>query len=91
MENPFETIDHRLSNLENLLLEFINKPIEKKISENLTVKETAEVLKVSTQSIHNYIKKGYLPATKVGRVLLVKRTDLNSAMVETKSLKYKRN
>ncbi len=90
MNNPFETINQRLLNIETLLLEIKHKPIEEEKPENLTVKETAEFLKVSEQSVHNYIKKGFLPAQKVGRILLIKRTDVEDSLKEVKSLKYKR-
>ena len=88
--NPFETINERLSNIESLLLELKHKPEAEEKSENLTVKETAEVLKVSEQSVHNYIKRGFISAQKVGRILLIKRSDLDNALTEVKSLKYKR-
>jgi len=90
MENPFEIFDQRLSNIENLLLEIKNIPIEENKSKTLSIKETAEILKVSTQSVHSYIKKGYFPAQKIGRIYLIKRLDLDNAMIEVKSLKYKR-
>lgn len=90
MTNPFETLNERLSNIETLLLEIKHKPEEETKSENLTVKETAEVLKVSEQSVHNYIKKGFIPAQKLGRALLIKREDLDKALTEVKTLKYKR-
>ncbi len=90
MDNPFFTISQRLSNIENLLLDIKHKPIEEEKNENLTVKETAELLKVSEQSIHNYIKKGIIPAKKLGRILLIKRTDIESSLKDVKSLKYKR-
>lgn len=90
MHNPFEELLVRLSNIENLLLDIKHKPVEEEKSENLTVKETAEVLKVSEQSVHNYIKRGTLSAQKVGRILLIKRADLENALTEVKSLKYKR-
>jgi len=90
MNNPFETISQRLSNIENLLLEIKHRPLEEEKSENLTVKETAKLLKVSEQSIHNYIKRGFISAQKIGRILLIKRTDLDKALTEVKSLKYKR-
>ena len=62
MNNPFETINQRLSNIETLLLDIKHKPVEVKKPENLTVKETAKFLKVSEQSVHNYIKRGdFLP------------------------------
>ncbi|WP_010178211.1 helix-turn-helix domain-containing protein [Aquimarina agarilytica] len=90
MNNPFKAIVERLSNIESLLLELKQKPVEEEKSENLTVKETAEVLKVSEQSVHNYIKRGTLSAQKVGRIKLIKRVDLENALTEVKSLKYKR-
>lgn len=90
MNNPFETINQRLSNIESLLLEIKHKPIEEEKPENLTVRETAELLKVSEQSVHNYIKRGVLPAQKVGRILLIKRVDVENSLKEVKSLKYKR-
>ncbi|WNM18533.1 helix-turn-helix domain-containing protein [Flavobacterium capsici] len=90
MNNPFEIIEQRLSNIENLLLDIKHKPTEEDKAENLTVKEAAELLKVSEQSIHNYIKRGFLPAQKVGRILLIKRIDVEQSLQEVKSLKYKR-
>tara|TARA_R110000850_G_scaffold245687_1_gene370557 strand:+ start:246 stop:521 length:276 start_codon:yes stop_codon:yes gene_type:complete len=90
MNNPFDILNERLTNIESLLLEIKHKPIEEEKPENLTVKETAEVLKVSEQSVHNYIKKGFIPAQKVGRLLLIKRADLENSLTEVKSLKYKR-
>ncbi len=90
MNNPFEIIEQRLSNIENLLLDIKHKPTEEDKTENLTVKEAAELLKVSEQSIHNYIKRGFLPAQKVGRILLIKRIDVEQSLQEVKSLKYKR-
>lgn len=91
MNNPFEAIIERLSNIETLLLDIKHKPIEEEKTENLTVKESAELLKVSEQSIHNYIKRGFLPAQKVGRILLIKRSDIEQSLKEVKSLKYKRS
>lgn len=91
MNNPFEAITERLSTIENLLLEIRQQPFEEKQPENCTIKETAKLLKVSEQSIHNYVKRGFLPAQKLGRILLIKRTDIDKALQEVKSLKYKRN
>lgn len=90
MNNPFETLNQRLANIENLLLEIKHKPVEEEKPENLTVKETAKLLKVSEQSVHNYIKRGFISALKVGRILLIKRSDLDNSLTEVKSLKYKR-
>ena len=89
MSNPFELINERLSNIESLLLEIKHKPVEEEQSQNLTVKEAAVLLKVSDQSVHNYIKRGILPAQKIGRILLIKREDIENSLKGVKSLKYK--
>lgn len=90
MNNPFETLNERLANIEALLLEIKHKPEEDQKPENLTVKETAQLLKVSEQSVHNYIKRGLIPAIKMGRILLIKRADIEDSLTEVKSFKYKR-
>ena len=91
MSNPFEQLQNEISEVKGLLLELIQKPKEESKPENLTVKESADFLKVSEQSIHNYIKKGFLKAHKMGRIYLIKRTDIEEALKEVKSLKYKRS
>jgi len=89
--NPFETLENKLNNIECLLVTLCNQPQTEPQPENCNVKEAAEILKVSEQSIHNYIKKGSLPAKKLGRQYLIKRADLESSLQEVKSLKYRRN
>lgn len=91
MNNPFLSIQEELSSIKNLLLELKNKPVEEPKSENLTVQEASELLKVSEQSIHNYIKKGYIPAKKLGRIYLMKREDIEASLKDVKSLKYRRD
>lgn len=58
--------------------------------ENLTVKQTAKLLGVTELTVHNYIKKGFIKASKIGRRVVIKSTDLNDALSEVKSLRYKR-
>tara|TARA_B110000503_G_C6976583_1_gene341399 strand:+ start:183 stop:455 length:273 start_codon:yes stop_codon:yes gene_type:complete len=89
--NPFETLENKLDKIESLLVKFFDQPLTEPQSENCNVQEAAELLKVSTQSIHSYIKKGKLPAQQIGRKYLIKRADLENALQETKSLKYRRN
>jgi excisionase family DNA binding protein len=78
----FNKVDKLSKNVELL--------IDKKFSEKITPEDAAEEIGVTTQTIYSYIKKGILPASKVGRKLLIKRIDLNEALKEVKSLKYKR-
>lgn len=41
-----------------------------------TLKEVAEILKVSRQTIYNYLKAGRLKATKIGKEYRVTKEDL---------------
>ncbi|MCB0462669.1 MAG: helix-turn-helix domain-containing protein [Flavobacteriaceae bacterium] len=80
------------------LFEHLESIIDKKLSilantdenEKLSIKDVADELGVAELTVHNYIKKGLLPAFKIGRRVFIKRTDLKNALTEVKSLKYKR-
>lgn len=89
MENPFVTIEKRLSGIEHLLSQIYTKSI-KEADTYLNVKEAAKFLQVSEQSIHNYIREGKIPAKKVGRPYLILKSDLLNELGEVKSLKYQR-
>ena len=56
----------------------------------ITTQEAAKILNVADITIHNYIKKGILPAKKVGRKYIIKESDVQKALSEVKSLKYQR-
>ncbi len=43
----------------------------------LSVKEVAELVKRTPGAIRNWIRKGLLPATKIGKCYRIKREDLN--------------
>lgn len=80
------------------LFEHLEKIIEKKLepfttlnkNEKLSIQEVSDELGVTDLTVHNYIKKGMLPAFKIGRRVFIKRVDLDEALKEVKSLKYKR-
>ena len=57
---------------------------------NHTVKEVAKILNVSELTVRNYIGKGYIKSGKIGRRIVISNDDLQSAISEVKSLKYKR-
>ncbi|MEH6537694.1 MAG: helix-turn-helix domain-containing protein [Psychroserpens sp.] len=81
------------------LFEHLENIIDKKLSiltnidvnEKLSIKEVAGELGVAELTVHNYIKKGILPAFKIGRRVFIKRADLDTALKEVKSLKYQRS
>ena len=57
---------------------------------NYSVQTASKLLGVSELSIYNYIKKGMLPASKIGRKYIIKIADVEKALTEVKSLKYRR-
>ena len=79
-----------ISIIENVIEDRFTTFLKKKEPENLTVQETAKLLGVTELTIHNYIKKGLIPASKIGRRIVIKRIDIENALNEVKSLKYKR-
>lgn len=91
MNNPFEILEKRLSNIESLLIDIKHKTIDEKQEINFNIDEVAELLRVSKQSIYKYIQKGLIKAKKVGRTFIISKTDLDEATKEAKSLKYQRN
>lgn len=58
---------------------------------NYTVKEVAKKLNVTELTVRNYITKGFIPATKIGRRVVINGKDLEESLAEVKSLKYRRN
>lgn len=59
--------------------------------EYLTRKETAEMLNVSLPTLHSYVKKGYLPANRVGeKTVRFRREDVEKALNAVEPIKYRR-
>jgi len=46
----------------------------------LTVDEVAEYLRIKATTVRELIKRGELPAAKVGRVYRIKRTDVETLL-----------
>jgi excisionase family DNA binding protein len=68
MNNPFETINARLSNIECLLLDIKHTPKKQgeptDTDELLTVQDTAKFLSLSVPTIYSLTSKGELPVMK---------------------------
>lgn len=90
MNNPFETLDKRLSNIENILLDIKHKPKKDLSNKRYSIKEAAEILGVIPLTIRNYIKSGNIKAERLGRKYYILHSELFDALNEVKSLKYKR-
>lgn len=87
--NPFEIIEQRLSNIENLLLDIKHNPKEE-TEKIFSVKELADYAGVSELSIRNWILEGKIKAEKIGRKILIRQSQFENGLKEVKSLKYKR-
>ena len=89
MSNPFQTIDNRLSNIENLLLDIKHKPqkTEKKLH---SVKSLAKFAGVSELTIRNWSSEGKIQAKQIGRRIFIEDSQFSKGLQEVKSLKYKR-
>ena len=97
MENRKTILLHNITpnELKEMILSGLKKEIESILlktnkSENQSIQKAAELLGLSEQTIYNYIKKGMLPATKIGRKYIIRRTSLEKSLTEVKSLKYRR-
>ena len=90
----FQNIDREkfteLFNKVNKIGEDLNELMDKHRSEKISPEVAADEVDVTKQTIYLWIKKGVVPASKIGRKLLIKRCDLDEALKEVKSLKYKR-
>jgi len=68
MINPFEVIETRLSNIENLILDLKHKPQNVEFNDQpeqlLTIQEAAKFLKLTVPTIYSKVSKGELPVMK---------------------------
>ena len=66
MSNPFEIIDARLSNIENLLIDLKHSKNEyhPESDQLLTIKEAADFLHLSVPTIYGYVSRNEIPFSK---------------------------
>ena len=82
MTNPFETIEDRLSNIENLLHDLQSKSQNKgntaQTAEKdlLTVSQTADFLSLAVPTIYSMVSRGNLPFMKRSKRIYFSRTEL---------------
>jgi excisionase family DNA binding protein len=90
MSNPFEVLEKRLSNIENLLLDIKHKEEPAQEPKLYSVAELAQYAGVSELSIRNWITEGKIQAKRIGRRILIDKLQFDNGLNEVKSLKYKR-
>ncbi|MDA9835759.1 helix-turn-helix domain-containing protein [Flavobacteriales bacterium] len=80
MINPFNEIEERLNNIENLITELKNKPnqVEQKAASEqlLTVQEAAQFLNLTVPTIYSKVSKRELPVMKRGKRLYFSNIEL---------------
>lgn len=76
----------RLDKIQSTLDELLSK----KKNERLSVEEVANELNVAKLTVYNWIKRGLLPADKLGRFYYIDRSQFLKALKQYKSLKYRR-
>jgi len=89
MNNPFEIIESRLSNIENLLLDLKHNASDHSNSTNealLTVKDAAKFLSLSVPTIYSLISKNELPVMKRAKRCYFSKADLLNYVREGKKL-----
>jgi excisionase family DNA binding protein len=90
MENPFNSLEKRLANIEDILLDIKHSPKEDFSNKRYSIKEVSDILGVIPHTVRNYIKNGNLKAEQLGRKYYILHSDLFNSFNEVKSLKYKR-
>jgi len=78
MNNPFETIDARLSNIENLLLDLkhSNKEHQPESDQLFTIQEAGELIKLSVPTLYGYVSRNEIPFSKKGKRLYFSKQEL---------------
>jgi len=80
MNNPFEVIETRLSNIENLILDIKHQPVNteliKQPEQLLTIQEAAEFLTLSVPTMYSKVSKNEIPFMKQGKRLYFSRIEL---------------
>ena len=84
MNNPFEAIEAKLSNIESLLLDIKHPPqqIDKKKDQLLTVPEAADFLSLTVPTVYSKVSRGELPCMKKFRRLYFSREELMNLLKE---------
>src|SRR5262245_13808903 len=82
MTNPFETLDARLSNIENLLLDLKqtsgNQERLPETDQLLTIQQAADFLNVSVPTIYGYVQRREIPVCKRSKRLYFSKQEITA-------------
>jgi hypothetical protein len=90
MDNPFNTLDKRLSNIENILHDIKHKSkedISKKTDEDrlLSRDDTAKLLMIDLSTLYHWTNKGKVTAYGIGARRYYKRSEIMLALTKVKT------
>lgn len=77
--------------IKSIFEEVIEEQSEQSKPKFASVQELSKLLNISEMTVYNYIKKGIIPARKIGRQYRLDVSEIEEYLKEYKSLKYKRN
>ncbi|AZQ61730.1 DNA-binding protein [Flammeovirga pectinis] len=91
--NPFELIDRRLIQIEEVLALMLEEQKARKVkpvnpNKRFTRKEVKELYSISYATIHNLINKGLLESQKIGRKTVFTQGALNNCFDKKKGGAY---
>lgn len=86
MNNPFEIIDARLSNIENLILDLKRQPVQELSTSPpekfLTIQDVSKLLCLTVPTLYSKVSKGEIPVMKRGKRLYFSQTELLNFLKE---------
>lgn len=89
MQNPFEILLEQLSKIERKL-EKIDQKTREEPEKQYTVKEVAEILRMTPQTVRKKIEEGIINADTSTKPFLIPQSSLYNEQNQLKQLKYKR-
>lgn len=90
MSNPFEAIEQKLTNIENLLLNLREEKPEVPKTSYLTRIQAAELLHLTLPTLNQYTKAGIIKGFRIGSRVLYDETSIKEAVKAMPTLKYRR-
>ena len=80
--DPDELTFKIIQEIKNLSIEYKHELLNRETSEWLTRKETAELLKVSLVTLHNWSKNGILQAYKIGNRVRYRKDEIEKSLIK---------
>lgn len=80
MNNPFESIEQKLIEIERLILSLKNENPTPTRSSYLTRQQAAKLLHLTLPTLHKYSCMGLIPAKRIGTRVVYNEADLQNAL-----------